>query len=92
MHYGKKTAFGSLALTPEGHRKKAEKLLHSLLAYLDGFENSTGAMKASFAVSALLTHGSLIQAEQDAEVPPLSISREAGKRVSNVMDFLLRAR
>jgi hypothetical protein len=48
MYYGKKTAFGGLSLTAEDHRKEAEDLVRVLAGWLDGFENSTGAMKATY--------------------------------------------
>jgi hypothetical protein len=92
MYHHKKMAFGGLALTAEDHRKEAELLLRGLLAYLDGFENSTGAARAGYATTALMTYGSLLQAERDADVPNMSISREASKRVVKVIEFLSRAR
>lgn len=92
MYYEKKMAFGGLSLSPEGHRKEAEKLLRELLAYLDGFENSSGAAKTGYATSALMTYGSLLQAERSADVPNMSISLQASKRVAKVLEYLSRAR
>lgn len=92
MHYGKKTAFGGLSLTAEDHREEAEGLVRVLAGWLDGFENSTGAMKATYGTSALVTFGQLLQAEKEANVPPMSISLQSSKRIVKVIEYLSRAR
>lgn len=92
MYHHKKTAFGGLSLTADDHRKEALMLARRFAGYFDKFNISSGPEKVGYAITAIMVFGQLTQAEIDAEVPPLSISRDAAKQLTKVSEYLLRAR